>query len=153
MNERRQDEFDRDFTAMVSGLEMDGLYGEGENHDVEDAILLPEPPDLRKPHTPEPVGDDFNLEQALTQASPDEPPRSEYTPPPLPPMRPPRGLAAFAWGLFGYALLALILTIAGVRLPEWAGWAAIVAFVAALVLGWRLLPKHRDPGDNDGAVV
>jgi hypothetical protein len=148
VSERRQEEFDRDFTAMVSGLEMDGLHG-----DAEEAVPLPEPPDLRRLRDPVPSADDFNLEQALTEATPDEPDRSEYTPPPLPPMRPPRGLAVVAWALFGYALVALVLTIAGVRLPIWAGGAAIGAFAVALVLGWRLLPRDRDPGDGDGAVV
>ena len=150
MRERRQEDYDRDFTAMVSGLELDGPdQAEDTTGAVEDAAPLPAPPQPVQ----RPEADDFNLEQALDRNTPDEPHRSEYTPPPLPPLRPPRGLAAVAWGLFGYSLLALILTIAGVRLPEGAGWAAIVAFVAALVLGWRLLPKHRDPGDNDGAVV
>lgn len=149
MNERRQEDFDRDFTAMVSGLEMDDLGPQ----QVESIEQPPDPPDLRELPTADPPAAGFNLEQALSQASPDEPDRSDYVPPPLPPMRPPRGLAIVAWALFGYSLAALILVILGVRLPSWAGWAAVVAFVAALVLGWRLLPKHRDPGDGDGAVV
>jgi hypothetical protein len=149
MTERRQEDFDRDFTAMVSGLEMDGLDAE----EAEPAVPLPEPPDFRTLRPPDLPAADFNLEESLSQASPDEPHRSEYLPPPLPPMRPPRGVAIVAWALFGYSLVALILIIIGVRLPSWAGWAAIVAFVAALILGWRLLPKDRDPGDGDGAVV
>lgn len=150
MAERRQDDFDRDFTAMVSGLEMEGI-GSGNQPAPADPPL--EPPDFRVQPRKVPPTDDFNLDRALAQASPDEPDRSEYTPPPLPPLRAPRGLAAVAWGCFGYALVALVLTIAGVRLPAWAGWAGIAAFVTALVIGWRLLPKDRDPGAGDGAVV
>lgn len=149
MSERRQEDFDRDFTAMVSGLEMDGLDVE----EAEPAVPLSDPPDFRTFRPPNPPAADFNLEESLSQASPDEPDRSEYVPPPLPPMQPPRALAIVAWALFGYALVALILMIIGVRLPSWAGWAAIAAFVAALLLAWRLLPKQRDPQDGDGAVV
>lgn len=150
MTERGQDDFDRDFTAMVSGLEMDA---EGTHDEPAVPAELAEPPDFRQPGRTDAPSDDFNLERALSQTSPDEPDRSEYTPPPLPPLRPPRGPAAIGWLCFTYALAALMLTIVGVRLPAWAGWAAILAFVAAIVLGWRSLPRDRDPGSGDGAVV
>lgn len=149
MSERRQEDFDRDFSAMVSGLEMDGVDAQ----EAEPAGPPPDPPDFRELRAPDPPAVDFNLQEALSQASPDEPERADYVPPPLPPMQRPRRLAIVAWILFGYALVALILVIIGVRLPTWAGWAAVGAFVVALVLGWRLLPKHRNPGDGDGAVV
>lgn len=145
MSERRQEDYDRDFSAMVSGMAMED-FGT-------DSTMSPiDPPDLR-PTPPEPSRGDFNLGEALSRATPDEPDPSEYTPPPLPPMRAPRGLAALAWICFGYAVLALLLTIIGVRLPLWAGWAAVIAFVTAILVGWRLLPKDRDPDSGDGAVV
>jgi hypothetical protein len=150
MTERGQEDFDRDFTAMVSGLEMDP---EGTLDEPAASAEVAEPPDFRRPHPTDAPSGDFNLERALSQASPDEPDRSEYTPPPLPPLRPPRGPAAVGWLCFAYALAVLMLTIVGVRIPVWAGWAAIVAFVAAIVLGWRSLPRDRDPGSGDGAVV
>lgn len=150
MAERRQDDYDRDFTAMVSGLEMEGVGTGSEPTTAED---LPEPPDFRVPRPLTSPPADFNLDRALSQASPDEPDRSEYIPPPLPPLRAPRGRAAIGWACFAYALVAFVLTVIGVRLPAWAGWAAIASFGTAIVLGWRSLPKDRDPGSGDGALV
>lgn len=147
MTDRRQEDFDRDFRAMVSGLEMDDA------DPPEPAPTPTEPPDLRAASSPpadEP--DMFNLSAALEEAGPEEPDPAEYTPPPLPPMRRPRGWAALGWVLAAYVATVLVLTIVGVRLPGWAGWLAVVAFVAAILIGWRMLPKHRDP-DDDGAIV
>lgn len=147
MSERRQEEFDRDFSAMVSGLQMDGFSPASP---VEPIV---EPPDLRAGHDFRPDAPTaFNLTAAMDDAEQDEPDPSEYTPPPLPPVRVRTRLAAFGWTCAGYVLLALILTIAGVRLPVWAGWLAVIAFVAAILIGWRSLPRERD-SDDDGAVV
>ncbi|WP_425309806.1 hypothetical protein AADG42_13915 [Ammonicoccus fulvus] len=153
MADRRQEDYDRDFAAMVSGIEMDPLPQQSPS--PTDTTELAEPPDfrIRRGVTPPRRIEDFNLSEALERAEPDEPDPSEYQPPPLPPMRRPRGLPLFGWLCAAYVLAALVLTIVGVRLPSWAGWAAVVAFVAAVVIGWRSLPKHRDPGDGDGAVV
>lgn len=142
MSERRQEDFDRDFRAMVLGLEMDELEATG------DEPALTEPPDLRE----EKPLEVFNLSEALEEAEPDEVEPADYTPPPLPPLRKPRGWAALGWGLGAYVLTALMLTIVGVRLPRWAGWLAVAAFVGAILIGWRSLPRDRDP-DDDGAVV
>lgn len=148
MSDRRQDEFDRDFSAMVSGLQMEGFSP------VSPADHLEEPPDLRA--EPDFRSDSsataFNLTAAVEEAEPDEPDRSEYVPPPLPPMRVRTKAAALGWTCAAYVLAALLLTIVGVRLPLWAGWLAVVAFVAAVVIGWRSLPRDRDT-DDDGAVV
>ncbi|MDO5499354.1 MAG: hypothetical protein Q4F67_06695 [Propionibacteriaceae bacterium] len=149
MPERGQEDYDRDFTAMVSGLEMDG---------ISPGVTPPspnEPPDLREQHatwSPD-AFETFNLTEAIDEVEPDDPDPSEYTPPPLPPMRRPKGLAAVAAVCGGYVLAAMLLTIVGVRLPGWAGWLAVIAFVATVILGWRALPRHRDPWDGDGAVV
>lgn len=159
MSDRRQEDYDRDFVAMVSGLEMAPLTSEPSSPaDPRDLPQPPEPPDLRVGRSevidPRPAARDyFNLSQSLDDAEPDEPAPSEYQPPPLPPMRAPRGVSAVGWGCAAYVLLALILTVIGVRLPGWAGWLAIVAFVAAILIGWRSLPRHRNPEDGDGAVV
>lgn len=157
MKSRRQDEFDRDFTAMVSGLEMEGFRV--------DSPAAEDPPDLRSgspgsrrghdplDDRPEDPFDEFNMEAALDETEPDDPDPSEYTPPPLPPMRAPSGLGLVGWACATYVLATVILTIIGVDLPRWAGWLAIGAFVAALVIGWRSLPRDRDPDSGDGAVV
>lgn len=151
MPERRQEDFDRDFTEMVSGLDM-APFGPPPATD-----LAAEPADLREPqehHRPlSPARDPLNLAEAIDRAEVEEPAPSEYLPPPLPPLQAPRGVQAVGWACAGYVLIALVLTIVGVRLPAWAGWVAIVAFVAALIIGWRSLPRDRDPGDGDGAVV
>ncbi|WP_432559146.1 hypothetical protein [Granulicoccus sp. GXG6511] len=164
MNDRRQEDFDRDFTEMVSGLTMEG-FGEA-SHTTRPV----DPPDLRDsprpfdpsgptansaPRPPRPAAEPpkaFSFDSAMAEAEPDDPDPSEYTPPPLPPLRTPRGWAALGWACAAYVLAALLLTIVGVRLPGWAGWLAVIAFVAAVFIGWRSLPKDRDP-DDDGAVV
>lgn len=149
MAERRQEDYDRDFTAMISGLHMEGPSADPPPPAAD------EPPDLR----PDPgvrftdPFETFNLSGALEEVEPDEPDPTEYTPAPLPPIRRPRGLVAVAWACAGYVLVAMLATIFGVRLPGWAGWLAVGAFVAAIIIGWRSLPKNRDPSDGDGAVV
>lgn len=153
MADRRQEDYDRDFAAMVSGIEMDPLPQQAPS--PTDTTELAEPPDFRMQResmSPRRI-EDFNLSDALDRAEPEEPDPSEYEPPPLPPMRRPQGLHLVGWICAAYVLAALVLTIVGVSLPIWAGWAAVVAFVAALVIGWQALPKHRDPSDGDGAVV
>ncbi|MDO5683637.1 MAG: hypothetical protein Q4G46_12535 [Propionibacteriaceae bacterium] len=165
MQSRSQEDFDRDFSDMVSGLRMAGF----------DAVPPPpqpvDPPDLRD-ETADAAGlastgprsdDDtraagdggsepFNLSAAMAQAEPDEVDTAEFVPPPLEPLSLPTGWRAVGWACAAYVLAVLVLTIVGVRLPAWAGWAAVIAFPTALFIGWRSLPKDRDP-DDDGAVV
>lgn len=146
MSERRQEDYDRDFTALTSGLEMERFETSPEPEPQE-------PPDLRTGHAADNHLDAFNFSEALIEAEPDDPAPSEYTPPPLPPMRVPGGLGLAGWLCAAYVLGAVFLTIVGVRLPTWAGWLTVVAFAAAIVIGWRSLPRNRDPGSGDGAVV
>lgn len=144
MSKRDQDEFDRDFSAMVSGLSMEGFSP------ASPPPAPAEPPDLRVAPKPDPTP--FNLTAAMEAAEPDEPERSDYVPPPLPPLRAPSHRGAIGWLCFSYVLITLVLTVMGVPLPAWAGWIAVVALIAAVLIGWRSLPKDRDP-DDDGAVV
>ena len=144
MNSRRQEEYDRDYTEMVSGLKMEGFDSAPPTPPPAD------PPEMRQ--TPDRPPEPFHQTAAKAEVEPDDPDPSEYTPPPLPPMKAPKGVAAFGWACAAYVLAALMLTIVGVQLPTWAGWLAVVAFVAAIIIGWRSLPKHRD-ADDDGAVV
>lgn len=148
MPERRPEDYDRDFAELVSGLELGG---------GPDSSPSPsEPPDLSSrrtpPRAPQPDPGWFNLGESLDQAEPDEPDPSEWKPE-AQPMPRPKGPALVSLGLFGYCVVILVLVIVGVRLPMWIAWTAVGAFVAAMLIGWRALPRDRDPGDGDGAVI
>lgn len=149
MPERRPEDYDRDFAEMVSGLELDG---------GPDSSPSPsEPPDLSARPTPPPRAarqepDWFSLGDSLERAEPDEPDPSEWKPE-AQPMPQPKGPALISLGLFGYCVVILVLVIVGVQLPVWIAWTAVAAFVSAMLIGWRALPRDRDPGDGDGAVL
>ena len=85
----------------------------------------------------------------LDDADPEQVER--FVPPPLEPLPRPDLLTALGWVGIGYAVLFVLVTAVGVRLPGWTGWLAIVGFVAALVILISRQPRHRPPGD--GAVV
>ncbi|NNG18532.1 hypothetical protein HJ590_02880 [Naumannella sp. ID2617S] len=147
MNERRPEDYDRDFAQLVSGLELGG--------GPESSPPPADPPDLSARRTPRAHPSDpdwFSMDESLERAEPDEPDASEWKPDPLPAPR--FGtLALVSLGLFGYCLVVLLLVIFGAKPAPWVGWTAAAAFVAAMLIGWRALPRDRDPGDGDGAVV
>ncbi|MGD7705951.1 hypothetical protein [Microlunatus sp. Y2014] len=79
---------------------------------------------------------------------PDEPLPST----PLPPWRPSlTTLIALLGMMFGVAVTVLLL--AGVRLPGWAGWTALIGFAGGMLWLFSQLPSGRDESDDDGARV
>jgi hypothetical protein len=74
-----------------------------------------------------------------------------FVPPPLEPLPRPGVVTVLGWIGIGYAVLFVLITAAGLRLPGWAGWLAIAGFGGALVILISRQPRHRPPGD--GAVV
>ncbi|GAB3697991.1 hypothetical protein [Mariniluteicoccus flavus] len=124
---RRPEDFDRDFAAIVAQIESTRLK--------------------------EPEQGWLNLGDEIEAAEPDEPPEKDWKPEPLPGPRKPSALAAVGWACAAYVVAVLVLTIVGVSLPSILVYLAIAAFVAALGIGFMKLPRDRDPGDGDGAVV
>lgn len=90
---------------------------------------------------------------------PDEPPElieseEPFVPPdpgPFPFPAPDRGLA---WlGVFGAPAILLFTVVTGVRLPEWAGWLMVAAFIGGFCYLVFSMPRTpREPWD-DGAEV
>lgn len=99
------------------------------------------PPDL-----PGPAG--------LPDAHPGPPEQEErFVPEPPPPLPKPAWPVLLAWLGMGYALLMVLAVVVGVRLPAWAGWMAILGFVAGFGILVARLPRHRPPDAGDGAVL
>ena len=98
------------------------------------------PPDA--PHDPQP------------DADPEPPePEERFVPEPPPPLPKPAWPVLLAWLGMGYALLMVLAVVVGVRLPAWAGWLAILGFVAGFGILVTRLPRHRPPDAGDGAVL
>ncbi len=80
-------------------------------------------------------------------------PEERFVPEPPPPLPKPAWPVLLAWLGMGYALLTVLAVVVGVRLPAWAGWMAIVGFVAGFGILVTRLPRHRPPDAGDGAVL
>ena len=85
------------------------------------------------------------------RAEPAEPAEERFVPPPIDPIPRPGLPALLGWIGIGYAVAFILVTAVGLRLPDWAGWLAIVGFVGAFAILISRLPKDRPPGD--GAVL
>lgn len=159
--ERRPEDFDADFDALVSGLELDADFGTvlDDRHEADDGTDNARPnqwgpmvspttapvPDLRQPAGPRDyVTDEEPEDEELTP--------EDYKPAPVRFGRP-SAPAVAGWVCFGVSLAILFTAILGVALPTWLGYLAVACFVASMgILLWRL-PNSRDPGDGDGAVL
>jgi hypothetical protein len=87
---------------------------------------------------------------------PDEPDEVEsdwYDPGPPPPLPKPAWPVLVAWLGMGYAVLAVLAVVVGVRLPTWASWLAVAGFVGAFGILVARLPRQRPPDAGDGAVL
>lgn len=76
-----------------------------------------------------------------------------FEPPPAPPLPRPKWPTLLAWIGLGYAVLAVLATVVGLRLPIWAGWLAVVGFVGGFATLVIRMPRTRRPDDGDGAVL
>lgn len=80
-------------------------------------------------------------------------PEERFVPEPPTPLSRPAWPVLVAWLGMGYAVLAVLATTLGAHLPAWAGWLALVGFVAGFALLITRLPRHRPPDAGDGAVL
>jgi hypothetical protein len=83
------------------------------------------------------------------QPDPDE----QFVPEPLIPLVRPAWPAMVAWIAMGYAVLAVLAITLGIKLPAWAGWAALICFVGGFGILMTRLPLHRPPDAGNGAVL
>ncbi len=71
-----------------------------------------------------------------------------FVPPPVEPLPRPELPAVLGWIGIGYAILFVLLTAVGIRLPAVAGWLAIVSFIGSFTILIIRLPRSRPPGDG-----
>ena len=90
------------------------------------------------------------LPEPIETAPPAEP-EERFIRPPIEPLPRPKATALLGWMGFGYAVVFVLLTAVGIRLPALAGWLAIGGFVSSFAILVSQLPRSRPPGD--GAVL
>jgi hypothetical protein len=78
-------------------------------------------------------------------------PEERFIPPPVEPLPRLRASTLLGWIGIGYAVVFVLLTAVGIRLPPLAGWLAIGGFVTSFAILASQLPRSRPPGD--GAVL
>lgn len=94
----------------------------------------------------------FRFEEPAAVSEPAEL-EEEFVPEPLMPLPRPAWPVLAAWIAMGYAVLAVLAEAMGLRLPAWAGWAALIGFIGGFALLVTRLPRHRDPDAGNGAVL
>lgn len=94
----------------------------------------------------------FRYESPPPASAPEEV-EERFIPPPPPPLPKPAWPVLLAWLGMGYAVLMVLAVVVGVRLPGWAGWLAILGFVAGFGILVTRLPRQRPPDAGDGAVL
>ena len=131
----------------------DALWREIVEHYGDEPKVEDFPTDDAAPATP---ADRFPSLRGLQQPQAEEEPEPEedegFHPPPPPPVPRPRGLRAVAWaGIFGVPALVLVLLLAAVSLPSWAGVLCLGWFVGGF--GYLVATMRKGPGDwdDDGA--
>jgi hypothetical protein len=90
------------------------------------------------------------LPEPMEIAPPAEP-EERFIRPPVEPLPRLKATALLGWMGFGYAVVFVLLTAVGIRLPALAGWLAIGGFVSSFAILVSQLPRSRPPGD--GAVL
>jgi hypothetical protein len=114
---------------------------------------LPDQPVFKfVPYVP-PAVDPATADRALPHraAAESTPEPERFVPPPLEPLPRPDLPSLLGWIGIGIAVLFVLITAVGLRLPPWVGWLAIIGFVGALGVLIARLPRQRPPGD--GAVL
>ncbi len=145
-SEERSDEaIDRAFADLVAGYHLTADRTEPapaptpSEHDTESTSWADEHPL-------------FRYEEPDPEPAPEEV-EERFVPPPPPPLPKPAWPVLLAWLGMGYAVLMVLAVVVGVRLPGWAGWLAILGFVAGFGILVSRLPRSRPPDAGDGAVL
>ena len=150
MSDDDREAIDRAFADLVAGyhLTADRADPPLAQHGAEQRPPVSAPPESWTDPAPEHVLSP--LPEPIEAARPPEP-EERFIPPPLEPLPRLNAGALLGWMGFGYAVLFVLLTAVGVRLPALAGWLAIGGFVSSFAILVSRLPRSRPPGD--GAVL
>lgn len=95
----------------------------------------------------------FHFSDPVVAPEESEPQEERFVPEPPMPLGRPAWPVLVAWLAMGYAVLAVLATALGVRLPVWASWLAVAGFVGGFALLVARLPRHRPPDAGNGAVL
>lgn len=144
--QHERDEVDRAFADLVAGYHLTADRPE------------PPPPAPPTPFTPAPSDATWAADHPLfSYTEPDPEPEVEveerFVPDPPAPLPKPAWPTLIGWLGMGYAVLAMLAVVIGVRLPPWVGWLALVGFVGGFALLVSRLPRTRPPDAGDGAVL
>jgi hypothetical protein len=141
---------DQAFADLVAGYHLTADRSDPPlaQHGAEQRPLVGTPPESWADPGPEHVLSP--LPEPIEIAGPAEP-EERFIRPPIEPLPRPKATALLGWMGFGYAVIFVLLTAVGIRLPALAGWLAIGGFVSSFAILVSQLPRSRPPGD--GAVL
>ena len=150
MSDDDREAIDRAFADLVASyhLTADRPDPPMAEHGAEQRPPLSAPAESWPDQAPEQVG--FRLPEPIELASPAEP-DERFIRPPVEPLPRLKATALLGWMGFGYAVLFVLLTAVGIRLPPLAGWLAIGGFVSSFAILVSQLPRSGPP--SDGAVL
>jgi hypothetical protein len=143
---------DRAFAELVAGyhLTADRSNSPMADQSAEQRPHVSAPPEPDSDPEPEAEQVRLRLPEPIEPASPaaqDE----RFVPPPMEPLPRLSAASLLGWIGIGYAVVFVLLTAVGIRLPPLAGWLAIGGFVTSFAILVSQLPRSRPPGD--GAVL
>ena len=150
MSDDDREAIDRAFADLVAGyhLTADRSDPPSAQHGAEQRPPVSASPETWTEPAPELVLSP--LPEPIETAPPAEP-EERFIRPPIEPLPRPKATALLGWMGFGYAVVFVLLTAVGIRLPALAGWLAIGGFVSSFAILVSQLPRSRPPGD--GAVL
>jgi len=95
----------------------------------------------------------FHYEEPAAAEEAESEPDEDFVPEPLMPLPRPTWPALVAWIAMGYAVICVLAATAGLQLPVWMGWTALLCFVGGFGVLVARLPRHRPPDAGNGAVL
>jgi hypothetical protein len=152
MSDDHREAIDQAFAELVAGyhLTADRSDPPMAEHSAEQQPPVSTPPESRPDLTPEAEHIVFRLPEPIELASSAEP-EEPFIPPPVEPLPRLSASALLGWIGIGYAVVFVLLTAVGIRLPALGGWLAIGGFVGSFAILLSQLPRSRPPGT--GAVL
>ena len=152
MSDDDREAIDQAFAELVAGyhLTADRSDSPMADHSAEQRPPVSAPLESGPDPAPEAEQVMIRSPEPIELASPAEP-EERFTPAPVEPMPRPSATTLLGWIGIGYAIVFVLLTAVGIRLPPLAGWLAIGGFVTSFAILISQLPRSRPPGD--GAVL
>ena len=148
-NGMSDDAIDRAFAELMAGYHLTANRSDAPVSDasVSDAPVSDASMSEHRAEQRPPAGARSEAIELVPAAEPEE----RFIPPPVEPLPRLRASTLLGWLGIGYAVLFVLLTAVGIRLPPLAGWLAIGGFVTSFAILVSQLPRSGPPGD--GAVV